>query len=126
MGISCDSKYSHYSWSKTSLKKGGIGELNYPLLSDIDCSVAKKYGVLLGDDKHPCRATFLIDPKLKIRHISMNDPPVGRNINELLRLVEAYQFTDENGEVCPVNWHKGDNTIKEDPVEKLEYFENIN
>ena len=125
IGISCDSKYTHHAWSKTERKKGGIGDLNFPLLADINCKVSNLYNVLLSEDKHPCRATFIIDPNLKIRYISMNDPQVGRNIDELLRLIQGYQYTDKHGEVCPVNWNKGDSTIKDTPEGKLEYFENV-
>jgi alkyl hydroperoxide reductase subunit AhpC len=126
LGISCDSKFTHHAWSKTKRNEGGIGDLNFPLLADINCEVSKAYDVLLSEDQHPCRATFIIDSNLKIRYISMNDPPVGRNINELIRLIEGYQYTDEHGEVCPVNWNKGDSTIKNNPVDKLEYFNNVN
>ena len=126
IGISCDSEFTHHAWLQTPKKAGGIKDLKIPLFSDLSQEVTKKYGAYLDKDNHPCRATFLIDPHGKIRHYSMNDPPVGRNFNELLRLIEGYQFTDKNGVVCPLNWKKGDPTIKDNPDEKFEYFSKIN
>jgi peroxiredoxin 2/4 len=126
IGISCDSEYVHHAWLQTPRKEGGIQNLNFPLFSDLSQSVSKNYGAFLEGDNHPCRATFIIDPNGKIRHYSMNHPPVGRNVDEYLRLIEGYQFTDKNGVVCPLNWKKGDDTIIDNPVDKLEYFSKHN
>lgn len=126
IGISCDSVYSHHAWSEMSLKKGGIGKLKYPLMSDLNGEISKLYNVLLENDNHPCRGTYIIDSNKKIRHISMNDPPVGRNSDEYIRLIKGYQFADEHGEVCPINWNPGSKTIKPEPTKKLEYFEENN
>ena len=124
IGASIDSQYTHFAWSNTPRKKGGIGKLEIPLLADVSRKLCKDYGVLL-DDGHSCRATFIIDPKGIIRHISFNDPPVGRNIDEILRLVEGYQFFEKHGNVCPAGWNKKNNkTIKPNPTEKLQYFQN--
>eukprot|EP01080_Neovahlkampfia_damariscottae_P005050 gene5051-8646_t len=130
VGASCDSKFSHLAWTKASRKDGGLGGLTIPLISDFDKSMAKDYGVLVpdGDDAGVTyRGSFLIDPKGNVRQITINDLPVGRSVEEQLRLVKAFQFTDENGEVCPANWKKkGDPTIKTDPKDSLEYFSSVN
>ena len=108
-------------------KAGGLGgNLNFPLLSDLDKKIAAAYGALYGDAGHALRATFIIDPNGIVRQITLNDPPVGRNVDETLRLVQGYQFADEHGEVCPANWTPGSSTIKPDPVKKLEFFEKVN
>eukprot|EP01083_Nonionella_stella_P247504 858032_1 len=126
IGASIDSEYTHFAWSNTPRKEGGVGKLAIPLLADVARKVSTDYGVLL-DEGHTCRATFIIDPKGVLRHMQMNDPPVGRNIDEILRLVKAYQYTDENGTVCPPQWHSQDDpSIKPDPKAKLEYFESVN
>ena len=126
IGASVDSQFTHFAWSNTPRKKGGIGKLNIPLLADVSRKLSRDYGVLL-DEGHTARGTFIIDPKGIIRHISLNDPPVGRNIDEVLRLVKAYQFFEEHGSVCPAKWKsKKDKTIKPDPKGKLEYFQAVN
>eukprot|EP00808_Paulinella_micropora_P019060 g36.t1 len=124
-GASVDSHYSHLAWTQQDRKRGGLGKINIPLISDLSHSISAKYGVLLPDG-HACRATFIIDPKGVIRHLSMNDPPVGRNVDEVYRLVTGYQFTDKHGEVCPAGWYAGGKTIKPDPKDKLEFFEAVN
>jgi peroxiredoxin 2/4 len=126
IGISCDSTYVHHAWLNTSRKNGGIQNLNFSLFSDVSHEVSKKYGAFLEEESHPVRATFIIDPNGKIRHYSMNHMPVGRNVDEYLRLIEGYQFTDANGVVCPLNWKKGDDTIIDNPEDKLEYFSKHN
>mmetsp|Transcript_68499 Transcript_68499/g.61545 ORF Transcript_68499/g.61545 Transcript_68499/m.61545 type:complete len:197 (-) Transcript_68499:103-693(-) len=123
IGASVDSQYTHFAWSNQERKKGGIGKLNIPLLADVTRKVCRDYGVLL-DDGHSCRATFIIDPKGCVRHMSFNDPPVGRSVDEILRLVEGYQYFEEHGNVCPAGWNKKNKkTIKPNPKEKLEYFQ---
>jgi alkyl hydroperoxide reductase subunit AhpC len=131
LGVSCDSKFSHLAWTKLDPKQGGIGNISIPLLSDFDKTMAKDYGVLVpeGDENSGVtfRGSFLIDPNQNVRHMTVNDLPVGRNVEESLRLVGAFQFVDENGEVCPSNWKKkGDLTIKPDPKKSLEYFKKVN
>jgi len=123
LGASVDSQYSHYAWVNVPRNKGGLGQMQIPLLSDMTRKLSESYGVLLDDVGHACRGTFLIDPKGVIRHMQMNEPSVGRNVEELLRLLQAFQFADENGEVCPAKWKPGQPTIKPDPKESLEYFE---
>mmetsp|Transcript_86873 Transcript_86873/g.106554 ORF Transcript_86873/g.106554 Transcript_86873/m.106554 type:complete len:199 (+) Transcript_86873:57-653(+) len=121
LGCSVDSQFTHYAWMKTPRKEGGIGKINIPLLADVSRKISSDFGVLL-DEGHTCRGTFIIDPKGIIRHMSFNDPPVGRNVDEYLRLVKAYQFTDKHGEVCPAKWKPGSKTIKPNPKGSLEYF----
>jgi hypothetical protein len=119
--VSVDSQFSHLAWLETPRKQGGLGRINYPLLSDLSRSMARDYGVLM-EVGHSLRGLFIIDPKGVIRHITMNDPPVSRNAEEVLRLVKAYQYTDSHGEVCPAGWKKpGDATIVPNPTGKLEY-----
>jgi len=125
LACSVDSQYSHLAWTELPRKKGGLGPMAIPLLADVSRKISTDYGVLM-DTGFTLRGLFIIDGKGTLRHITMNDPPVGRNVDEILRLVEAYQFTDENGEVCPINWKPGSKTIKPNPVEKTQYFEAAN
>jgi alkyl hydroperoxide reductase subunit AhpC len=126
LAASCDSKHSHLAWMKTPRSEGGLGKMQIPILADFDKTIATEYGCLLeggGDNGVPCRALFIIDPTGTVRHITMNDPPVGRNVDETLRLVKGYQYTDEHGEVCPANWTPGDATMVADPKKSKEgYF----
>lgn len=122
IGCSVDSVFSHLAWVNTDRKAGGLGEMHIPLLEDVNKKVSMDYGVLHMETGHTHRGLFIIDNNGVLRHITMNDPPVGRNTAEILRLVEAYQFVDENGEVCPANWSKGKPTMKADPVKSLDYF----
>ena len=110
LGCSVDSVYSHQQYVKTPRKDGGLGDLDIPLMSDLDKSISKDYGVLL-DGGVALRGTFIIDGKQIIRHIGMNDLPVGRNVDEVYRLVQGYQYSDVHGEVCPASWKPGDATM---------------
>jgi len=121
VGVSIDSEFTHLQWMKTPRKEGGVGELQYPLLSDLTHRIGEAYGCLHPSGHH-VRGTFIIDPKGIVRHISLNDPPVGRNADEVLRLINGYQFTDKHGEVCPHGWVPGSRTIKPTPEDKGEYF----
>mmetsp|Transcript_6945 Transcript_6945/g.7766 ORF Transcript_6945/g.7766 Transcript_6945/m.7766 type:complete len:234 (+) Transcript_6945:28-729(+) len=123
VGFSVDSEFSHLAWTESSRKAGGLGGLlNFPLLADKTHQVSRDYGCLNLSEGDNFRGLFIIDPKGVVRHITMNDPCVGRNPDEVLRLIAAYQFADEHGEVCPVNWQPGKPTIKNDPKGKLAYF----
>lgn len=93
-------------------------------MSDLKHTIGEEYGCLLPTGHH-CRATYIIDPKGIVRHISMNDPAVERNVDDILRIIQGYQSYAINGEVCPANWSKGDKTIKTDVNRKNEYFESI-
>ncbi|KAI0260571.1 thioredoxin-like protein [Gloeopeniophorella convolvens] len=123
LAISTDSEYSHYAWAQQPRTEGGLGPgLRLPLLADRAMRVARSYGCLVEEKGVALRASYLIDPKGVLRQITMNDLPVGRSVGEALRLIQAFQFTDEHGEVCPANWTAGAKTIKADPTAKLEYF----
>lgn len=129
IGCSCDSAFVHREFALRERKQGGVAPLQIPLVADNTHEIASKYGCLLtkGKDKHGAtfRATYIIDNKGILRHISMNDTPVGRSVEEVKRLIEAFQFTDENGEVCPVGWHKGKKAMKPKPgsTELKQFFE---
>jgi len=123
LAISTDSEYSHHAWSQQPRAAGGLGpNLRIPLLADRNMNVAREYGCLIEDKGITFRGSYLIDPKGVLRQITVNDLPVGRSVDEALRLVQAFQFTDEHGEVCPANWREGGKTIRGDPIAKLDYF----
>lgn len=124
VGVSVDSHFSHLVWSNVERKKGGLGGLKYPLLSDITKKISSDYGVLLEKEGISLRGTFIIDPNGVVRQYSINDLPVGRSVDEVLRLIKAFQFVEKHGEVCPANWNPESNpdTIKPDVQESKEYF----
>ncbi|XP_071447655.1 peroxiredoxin 2-like [Hetaerina americana] len=122
VGVSCDSHYSHLAWINTPRKEGGLGEMNIPLLADKSMAIAKAYGVLNEESGIPFRGLFIIDGKQNLRQVTVNDLPVGRSVDEILRLVQAFQFTDEHGEVCPANWRPGSKTMVPDPKGSKDYF----
>lgn len=126
VGVSTDSHFSHLAWINQSRKQGGLGGLEYPLLADFSKTISRDYGVLLEDAGIALRGLFLIDPEGVVKHMSVNDLPVGRSVDETLRLLKAFQFVAENGEVCPANWQPEAPTIKPDPTGSLEYFEKVN
>jgi len=107
LGISIDSKFSHKAWIETPVEKGGLGELNYPLASDITKDVSRKYGVLIELDGIALRGLFIIDPKGIIRYSVIHDLNVGRSVDETLRVLQALQ----SGGLCPIDWHPGDPTL---------------
>ncbi|KZT30112.1 thioredoxin-like protein [Neolentinus lepideus HHB14362 ss-1] len=123
LGVSTDSEFSHLAWSLQPRKQGGLGpDLKLPLIADKSMKIAKDYGVLIEDAGVALRGLFIIDPQGILRQITVNDLPVGRSVEETLRLIKAFQFTDKYGEVCPANWQEGGKTIKADPKASLEYF----
>nr|CAH7731708.1 unnamed protein product [Callosobruchus chinensis] len=122
IGCSVDSHFSHLGWMNTKRSEGGLGKLRYPLLSDINKIISKHYDVLLEKEGIALRGLFIIDPNGILRHITVNDLPIGRSVDEALRLIEAIQFVEEHGEVCPANWKKGQKTIKPDPKGSQDYF----
>jgi peroxiredoxin (alkyl hydroperoxide reductase subunit C) len=124
LAVSIDSHYTHLAWKNTPRNKGGIGDINYPLIADLDKSISRDYGVLL-EEGIALRGLFIIDPQFNIRQITINDLPVGRNVNEVLRLIKAFKYVEEHGEVCPANWNPGDKTVKPDPTDSQEYFGNL-
>jgi alkyl hydroperoxide reductase subunit AhpC len=122
LGCSVDSQYSHLAWRNTPRREGGIGQIKYPLIADLDKNIAAAYDVLL-DDGIALRGLFLIDKEGIVRHQVVNDLPLGRSVDEALRMVKALQFFEEHGEVCPANWHEGQATIKPEPAASREFFE---
>ncbi|XP_035686142.1 peroxiredoxin-2-like [Branchiostoma floridae] len=126
VGVSVDSQFTHLAWINTPRKAGGLGPMNFPLLSDLTHKISRDYGVLLEDVGHTLRGLFIIDDKGILRQITMNDLPVGRSVDETLRLVQAFQYTDQHGEVCPAGWTPGADTIIPNPNDKLKYFEKAN
>ncbi|MCF6353563.1 MAG: peroxiredoxin [Candidatus Polarisedimenticolaceae bacterium] len=111
VGVSVDSHFSHLAWKNTDVNNGGIGDIQYPLVADITKSIARDYDVLLNDAV-ALRGSFLIDKEGVVRHQVVNDLPLGRNVDEMLRMVDALQFTEEHGEVCPAGWQKGNAGMK--------------
>lgn len=126
IGASTDSHFTHLAWINQPRKQGGLGSLDIPLLADKSMSVARAYGVLHEESGIPFRGLFIIDGKGVLRQITVNDLPVGRSVDETLRLVQAFQYTDENGEVCPANWKPGSKTMVADPHKSQEYFGSVN
>ncbi|HBR87269.1 MAG TPA: alkyl hydroperoxide reductase [Candidatus Marinimicrobia bacterium] len=114
VGVSIDSHHTHFAWRNTAINDGGVGKLKYTLAADMNHSIAKAYGIQSegGDSYYPAgvamRATFVIDQNGIVRHQIVNDEPLGRNMDEVVRIVEALQFFEENGQVCAAGWQKGD------------------
>jgi peroxiredoxin (alkyl hydroperoxide reductase subunit C) len=139
IGVSIDSKFTHYAWLNTPKEKGGIQGVTYPLVADLDKTISLNYGVLAGDysidvdedgneirtfSGQPVayRATFLIDLNGVVRHQVVNDLPLGRNIDEALRMLHALQHVEKYGEVCPANWDEGKDAMKPTPEGVAEYL----
>lgn len=112
IGVSVDSKFTHYAWRNTPVEEGGIGAIQYPLVADLNKNIAREYGILFNDAV-ALRGLFLIDTKGVIRHAVINDLPLGRSVNEALRMVDALQFVETHGDqVCPANWQEGEDAMK--------------
>ena len=139
LGCSVDSRWSHLAWKNTDVNNGGIGNVQYPLLQDLDKSIARNYDVLVGateayveteDDAEnttvgggvALRGSFLIDEEGTVRHAVLNDLPLGRNIDEMLRMVDALSYHQKHGEVCPAGWKDGDTAMKESPEGVADYL----
>ncbi|KAH0565515.1 cTPxI [Trichoglossum hirsutum] len=120
---STDSEYSLLAWASTPRVSGGLGDIKIPLLSDKNHRLSRSYGVLIENEGIALRGMFLIDPEGLVRQITINDLPVGRSVDETLRLIDAFKFTDEHGEVCPANWNPGSASIKANPVDSKAYFQ---
>ena len=114
LGISVDSPHAHLAWKKMAPQDGGVGPLDYPLVSDLNKDISFTYGVL-SEDGVALRASFLIDRQGIVRHQIVNDLPLGRDVDETLRIIDALQFYEQNGDVCPANWHQGDEAISPSP-----------
>ena len=141
LGCSVDSRWSHLAWKNTDVNNGGIGNVKYPLLQDLDKSIARNYDVLVGaTDAYvetdnaaenttvgggvALRGSFLIDENGIIRHAVLNDLPLGRNIDEMLRMIDALSYHQKHGEVCPAGWKDGDSAMKESPEGVADYLSN--
>jgi peroxiredoxin (alkyl hydroperoxide reductase subunit C) len=111
ISVSVDSKYTHLAWKNTKVEDGGIGQVQFPMVADLNKEITKAYGI-----EHPAsvalRGLFLIDPTGTVRHCVINDLPLGRSVDEALRMLDALQFTDTHGDVCPANWKQGDEAMK--------------
>ena len=121
IGVSCDSEFTHLAWKNTPVNAGGIGKVQFPLVSDITKDIARSFDVLFGNAV-ALRGSFLLDKDGTVRHAVINDLPLGRNIDEMLRMVDTMLFTNEHGEVCPAGWHKGDTGMKADPKGVADYL----
>jgi peroxiredoxin (alkyl hydroperoxide reductase subunit C) len=121
VGVSIDSQFTHYAWRNTPVEKGGIGQVDFPLVADIKHEITRAYGV-----EHPdgvaLRGSFLIDREGIVQHQVVNNLPLGRDVDEMLRIVDALQFFEENGEVCPAGWHKGQAGMKGSAAGVAEYL----
>ena len=111
VGVSVDSQFTHYAWRNTPVEKGGIGEVSFPLVADVKHEITRAYGI-----EHPdgvaLRGSFLIDREGIVQHQVVNNLPLGREVDEMLRMIDALQFNEEHGEVCPAGWHKGEAGMK--------------
>ena len=138
VACSVDSKHSHWKWLQTELKQGGIMGVKYPLVADLSKTISENYDVLAGNyeysdegdvsfkgDPRSYRGLFLIDMKGVIRHQTINDMPLGRSVSETIRMVDALQFYEENGEVCPADWHKGEKGMKETQESVSDYLSKL-
>ena len=124
LGCSTDSRFSHKAWIETPRTKGGLGELKYPLLEDLTQSISRDYGVLIETVGVALRGLFVIDKAGIVRHITINDLPLGRSVDEVLRLLDALQHFEKHGEVCPADWKPG--SLALNPKKAGEYFEKAN
>jgi peroxiredoxin (alkyl hydroperoxide reductase subunit C) len=111
IGVSVDSHFAHWAWKGTPVQKGGIGHVKYPLVADITKKIAADYGVLL-EDGIALRGLFLIDKEGIVRHCVINDLPLGRSVDETLRMLSALQFSEKHGDVCPANWKEGEEAMR--------------
>jgi peroxiredoxin (alkyl hydroperoxide reductase subunit C) len=121
IGVSVDSHFTHLAWKETSVEQGGIGSIQYPLVSDLKKTIADQYGVL-HDGSVALRGLFLLDKEGVVRHAVVNDLPLGRSVDEALRMLDALRFIDEHGEVCPANWHEGEEAMKPTAEGVAEYL----
>jgi peroxiredoxin (alkyl hydroperoxide reductase subunit C) len=122
IGVSVDSQYTHFAWRETPVEKGGIGPVKFPLVADLNKKISMDYGVLLHDAGISLRGLFIIDKEGVIRHALVNDLPLGRSVDEAMRILDALQFTEEHGEVCPANWKPGEEAMKPTAEGVAEYL----
>lgn len=122
VGVSIDSKFSHYAWVNTPKAEGGIQGVTYPLVSDLTKKIARDYDVLVEEAGIALRGLFLVDRAGVVQHLLVNNLPLGRSVEEALRVLDALQFTEEHGEVCPANWSKGRKAMKPTEEGKRAFF----
>ena len=122
IGVSIDSHFTHNAWRNTDINNGGIGRVNYPLVADMNHAICKAYGVETPDGNVAFRGSFLIDKKGVVRHQVVNDLPLGRDVDEMLRMVDALIFHETHGEVCPAGWNAGDEGMKDTPDGVADYL----
>ena len=122
IGVSIDSQFTHLAWKNTPVNNGGIGQVQYPLIADTKHEICRAYDVEFGAAGVAFRGSFLIDKQGIVRHQVVNDLPLGRNVDEMLRMVDALQFTEEHGEVCPAGWNKGKAGMKASTAGVAEYL----
>ncbi len=122
VAVSVDSHYSHLAWLRMPKAKGGIEGVHYPIVSDLNKTISRDYDVLVEGRGVAYRGLFLIDKAGVVRHQVVNDLPLGRSVEEALRMVDALEFFEKNGEVCPANWHKGDKAMKPDQKGLEQFF----
>ena len=122
IGVSIDSQFTHLAWKNTPVNNGGIGQVRYPLIADVKHEICRAYDVEFGPAGVAFRGSFLIDKNGVVRHQVVNDLPLGRNVDEMLRMVDALQFTEEHGEVCPAGWNKGKAGMKPSTAGVAEYL----
>ncbi|EKP0519034.1 peroxiredoxin [Campylobacter coli] len=122
IGISGDNEFSHFAWKNTPVNQGGIGQVKFPLVADLTKQIARNFDVLYAEAV-ALRGSFLLDADGTVRHAVVNDLPLGRNIDEMIRMVDTMLFTNEHGEVCPAGWNKGDAGMKANPKGVAEYLD---
>ena len=122
VGVSIDSEFTHNAWRNTPTENGGIGAVKYALAADVKHEISQEYGIEHPEAGVALRASFLIDKNGVVRHQIVNDLPLGRNIDEMLRMVDALQFHEEHGEVCPAQWEKGKEGMKDSPEGVAKYL----
>jgi peroxiredoxin 2/4 len=124
VGVSIDSHFTHNAWRNTPIDKGGIGEVKYPLVADMNHDIVQAYGVETPDGAVAYRGSFLINKSGIVVHQVVNDLPLGRNVDEMIRMIDALSFHEEHGEVCPAGWNKGDSGMQESPSGVADYLKN--
>lgn len=125
LGCSVDSHYTHIAWRNTPRSSGGIGPIHHPLISDMTKSISRKYNVLIEEEGIALRGLFLIDKKGILRHVIINDLPLGRSVEEAIRMIDALQHFESVGEVCPANWVKGGKAIKPTTEGVVDYLKSV-
>ena len=127
LGVSVDSQFSHLAWIQTERKQGGLGDIAYPLVADLKKEIASSYNVLDEAEGVALRGLFIINPEGVVQHATVNNLPVGRNVEETLRVLQAFQHVEANpDEVCPANWTPGERTMNPDPVGSKDFFAAVN